>query len=95
MSELFDEEVNAQKESLKKYFRGSRKLPHAHKKVCNENETKKQRNKQRKKRRTRKNVFGGRKPFIRCMQRTGENDLDKLRVNNSGHNKGTICLVNG
>ena len=27
MSELFDKEVNAQKESLKKNFRGSRKLP--------------------------------------------------------------------
>ena len=45
MSELFDKEVNAQKESLKKYFRGSRKLPQAHEKVCDENETKKQRKK--------------------------------------------------
>ena len=43
----------------------------------------------------RKNVFGGRKPFIKCTQRTGENDLNKLRVNDSGHNEGTICLVNG
>ena len=34
MSELFDKEVNAQKESLKKNFRGSRKLPHAHKKCA-------------------------------------------------------------
>ena len=42
MSELFDKEVNAQKESLKKNFQGSRKLPHAHEKVCDENETKKQ-----------------------------------------------------
>ena len=56
-------------------------------------ETNKQRNK--KKQRTRKNVFGGRKPFIRRTQRTGENDLHKLRVNDSGHNEGTICLVNG
>ena len=91
MSELFDKEVNAQKESLKKYFRGSRKLPQAHEKVCDENETKKQ----RKKRRARKKVFGGRKPFIRRAQRTGENDLDKLRANDSGYNEGTICLVNG
>ena len=60
MSKLFDKEVNAQKESLKKNFRGSRKLLHAHEKVCNENETKKEN-----KRRARKNVFGGRKPFIR------------------------------
>ena len=35
MSELFDEEVNAQKE---KNFQGSRKLPQAHEKVCDENE---------------------------------------------------------
>ena len=91
MSELFDKEVNAQKESLKKYLRGSRKLPQAHEKVCDENETKKQ----RKKRRARKKVFGGRKPFIRRAQRTGENDLNKLRANDSGYNEGTICLVNG
>ena len=63
---------------------------HAHEKVCDENETKKQ-----EKRCARKNVFGGRKPFIRCTQRTVENDLNKLRVNDSGHNEGTICLVNG
>ena len=52
MSESFDKEVNAQKESLKKNFRGSRKLPYAHEKVCDENErnkqTKKQRNKKKK-----------------------------------------------
>ena len=41
MSELFDKEVNAQKE-FEKNFRGSRKLPHAHEKVCDENETNKQ-----------------------------------------------------
>ena len=89
MSELFDKEVNAQKESLKKYFRGSRKLPQAHEKVCDENETKK------KKPRACKKVFGGRKPFIRRALRTGEDDLDKLRANDSGYNEGTICLVNG
>ena len=38
MSELFDKQVNAQKA---KNFRGSHKLPQAHKKVCDENETKK------------------------------------------------------
>ena len=38
MSELFDKEMNAQKESLKKNFWGSRKLPHAHEKVCDKNE---------------------------------------------------------
>ena len=30
------------KKSLKKYFRGSRKLPHAHEKVCDENERNKE-----------------------------------------------------
>ena len=50
MNELFDKEVNAQKESLKKYFRGSRKLPHAHEKGCDENERNKQRNKKKKRR---------------------------------------------
>ena len=33
MSELLDKQVNAQKEKI---FRGSRKLPQAHEKVCNE-----------------------------------------------------------
>ena len=88
MSELFDKEVNAQKESLKKTsgVHASSRMP-----------TKKcvMKMKQRKKRHARKNVFGGRKPFIRRTQRTGENDLNKLRVNDSGHNEGTICLVNG
>ena len=42
MSELFDKEVNVQKESLKKNFRGSRKLLYAHEKVCDENERNKQ-----------------------------------------------------
>ena len=39
MSELFNKEVNAQKEDLKKYFQGSRKLLQAHEKVCDENTT--------------------------------------------------------
>ena len=43
----------------------------------------------------RKNVIDGRKLFIGRIRKAGENDLDKLRVNDSGHNKGTICLVNG
>ena len=41
MSELFDIQVNAQKENLKKYFWGSCELPQAHEKMCDENETKK------------------------------------------------------
>ena len=36
MSELLDKQVNAQKEKI---FRGSHKLPQAHEKVCDENES--------------------------------------------------------
>ena len=36
MGELFDKQVNAQKEKI---FWGSRKLPQAHEKVCDENES--------------------------------------------------------
>ena len=39
MSELLDKQVNVQKESLKKTSGDSRKLPQAHEKVCNENES--------------------------------------------------------
>ena len=48
MSELLDKQVNAQKE---KNFRGSRNLPQAHKKVCDE---------MTKKRRMHKNIIEGR-----------------------------------
>ena len=61
MSELFDKEVNTQKESLKKYFRGSLKLPQAHEKVCDKNKINKQ---TKKKQHARKNVFDGRRAFI-------------------------------
>ena len=41
MSELVDKQVNVQKESLKKTSGVHAKLPQAHEKVCDENETKK------------------------------------------------------
>ena len=85
MSELLDKQINAQKEKI---FRGSRKLP---KKVCNENES----SRIRKKRRVRKNVIDGRKPFVTPKQKTGENNLHELLGNNCGYNEGTICVVNG
>ena len=84
MSELFDKQVNAQKE---KNFRSSSKLPQTHKKVCDA------RNKQEKTACI-KSVIDGRKHFIRHLRQTGEKEWDKLRVNDSGHNEGTICLVN-
>ena len=37
----FDKGVNAPKDSFKKIFQGSRKLPQTLEKVCNENETRK------------------------------------------------------
>ena len=87
MSELLDKQVNAQKEKI---FRSSRKLPQAHKKVCNENES----------RIIRKNdahvksIIHGRKPFIMPKQKTGGNDLHKLLGNDCGYNEGTICVLN-
>ena len=82
MSELFDKQVNEQKE---KNFWGSRKLPQTHKKGCDENERNKETNK--KKRHTWLLMEGS---IIGRIRKTGENNL--LRVNNSGHNEGTICL---
>ena len=38
MSELLDKQVNEQKEKI---FQGSRELPQAHEKVCDENERRK------------------------------------------------------
>ena len=78
MSELLDKQVNAQKEKI---FRGSRKLPQAHEKVCDENE-------RRKKQHTRKNDFHGRKPFI---VRNCESDPHEPQGNDYEYNEGTIC----
>ena len=47
-----------------------------------------------KKRRARKSIIHGRKPFITPKQKTGENDLHKLLGNDCGYNEGTICVVN-
>ena len=89
MSQLFNKEVNAQKENLKNT---SRVHASSHKpiKKCEikMKETKK-------KQHACKNVFDGRKHFIGRIRKTGENDLDNFRVNNSGHNEGILCLVNG
>ena len=73
MSELFDKKVNAQKEKSSGVHASSRKPM---KKVCDENETKKQRNKEtrKKKRRARKNVIDGGEHFIGCLRKTGGND---------------------
>ena len=54
----------------------------------------KQRNKEEEKRRARKNVIDGRKPFITPKQKTGENDLHELLGTDCGYNESTICVVN-
>ena len=59
------------KENLKKYFLGSRELLQAHKKVCDENES---RNKVK---------IVGRKEFIRRVRKTRVMDIKRLQVNNS------------
>ena len=62
MSELLDKQVNAQKENLKKYFRGSRELPQ---KVCDENES---RNKEKKRRKIKAKTVLFFKPGVRWPQ---------------------------
>ena len=88
MSELLHKQLNAQKESLKNNFRGSHKLPQAHEKVCDENESR------GKKRRAPKLFFDGRREFIRCVRKTCVMDIKRLQVNDSSYIEGTICLVN-
>ena len=85
MSELLDKQVNAQKEKI---FRGSRKLPQAHEKVCDENERRRRR---KKKRHARKNYIHGRKPIITLILRNRESDLHEPQGNDYEYNEGTIC----
>ena len=85
--------MNVQKESLKKTSGIHAKLPQAHKKVCDENERKKQTNKE-KKRRVPKIFFDGRKEFIRRVRKTRVMDIKQLQVNDSSYIEGIICLVN-
>ena len=78
MSELFDKEVNAQKESLKNLW-GSCKLPQAHEKVCNANETTKNNA------HVKFNVIDGRKHFIGRIRKTiwtsfGSIILDTMKI---------------
>ena len=78
MCELFDKQSEYIKESLEKNFWGSRKLPQAHEKVCDEN-----RSRIRKKRHARKNVFNGKEEFIRHLQKGHVMDINELQVNDS------------
>ena len=84
---MSDKEVNAQKE-FEKYSE-------VHASSCKPTKKCAMKKKQRtKKPHVHKNFIEGRKPFIRCIQRTRENDFNKLRVNDSGHNEGSK-QVNG
>ena len=87
MSELFDKEVNAQKESLQK-LPVFTQAPTSPQKVCDENETKKQ-----EKRQVPKIFFDGRKEFISHVWKTGVMDIKRLQVTDSSYIEGTICLV--
>ena len=57
--------------------------------MCDENE----RNKEKNEEHVKMLLMEARKHFIGCLQKTGENDWDKLQVNDSGHNEGTINFV--
>ena len=71
MGELFDKEVNAQKESLEKTSGVHASSPRKPTKKCAMKM--KETNKEiRKKRRARKNVIDGRKHYIGRLQKTGE-----------------------
>ena len=59
-------------------------------KVCDENERKKQ----RKKLRAPKIFFDGRREFIRHVRKIRVMDIKRLQVNDSAYIEGTICLVN-
>ena len=48
-----------------------------------------------KKRRARKSIIHGRKPFVTPKQKTGGNDLHELLGNDCGYNEGTIYVLNG
>ena len=48
-----------------------------------------------KKRQPHKKNFDDRKDFVWLLLKLDMTDVDELQVNNSSHNKGTICLVNG
>ena len=90
MSEVFDKELNAQK-GVWKNFPGFTQAPASLQKSVRW----KWKKQTKKKRRVRKNVIDGRKDFIGCIRKTNENNWNKLRVNDSGYNEGTICLLNG
>ena len=74
MSELFDKEVNAQKEKSSGVHASSRKP--TKKCVMKMKQRNKQTNKEtrKKKRRARKNVIDGGEHFIGCLRKTGGND---------------------
>ena len=77
MNELFDKQVNAQKEKI---FRGSRKLPQAHEKCVMKL---KESRSIRKKRCAHKNVFDRRGEFIRRLWKGHVMDINEPQVNDS------------
>ena len=79
MSELFDNQVNVQKQENFRVHASSRKP--IKKYVIKMKETRKN------------NVCV--KMLLMEGKQSCENDFDEPRINDSGHNDGTICLVSG
>ena len=90
MGELFDKEMKAQKGNLKK-LRGSRKLLQSPWKSVRW----KWKNNLRKNEACVKMLLMEWNALYRVHTKNRWNDLDKLRVNDSGHNEDAICLANG
>ena len=88
MNELFDKEMNAQKESLKKTSGVHTSFRKPTKKCAMKMKE------SRKKRQVPKIFFDGRKEFVRRMRKTGAMDIKQLQVTNSSYIESTICLVN-
>ena len=70
-----------------KNFWGSHKLLQAHKKVCDEKETRKNDE------RLKYFLMEGQE-FIRCVWKTRVMDIKRLQINDPSYIEGTICLVN-
>ena len=82
---IFDKQSECIKESLKKNFQGSH-IP-----------TKKSATKMRQRKKdtwVEMFLMEGSSLRIKSIQKTGENDVNELWINDSWHNEGTICLVN-
>ena len=89
MSELLDKQVYVLNECFKYKFRDSRRGHASPRKVCDENERKKEKEND-----GRVKFFYWKEDFIRLYQKTGWSDFDELWVTDSTLNEGTNFLIN-